>query len=427
MKSKTGIIFRLEKSFYFHKLWCYNLPYNKTKERNSVAKVVNIFSSMDEDMKDYHKKIWKHRVAVILKYAAIAAVVLLALLGMNYYLKNRSFTGYSVASKTERTDTLTTKYASFGGKILKYSRDGVSYTDNENSLLFSITYTMQDPVLALSNKAGVVADKNGSQIYTFNQSQQMGQITTLLPIKHIAISNQGVVAVLMEESSQAKLEVYSSAGELLGDGVFSLDDAGYPMNLTISEDGTKIAIAFAQVSGTKINSCVAVYNFDNVGENYVDHLVFAKNYDEYMIPEIHYFDTSTLAAVGDGILAFYQGNQIPELVKEVTFDEKIKSVYYGADTVGLVFQSAEGKVLKLYDTKGNLSAEISFDMDYDDIHIEDDRIVICNDTEMGLYSYSGKECFRQTFETSVVDIFPTNSRSKYLFIYTNETQLIKLQ
>ena len=111
----------------------------------------------------------------------------------------------------------------------------------------------------------------------------------------------------------------------------------------------------------------------------------------------------------------------------MTFEEKIKSVYYGADSVGLVFQSAEGKVLKLYDTKGNLSAEISFDMDYDDIHIEDDRIVICNDTEMGLYSYSGKECFRQTFETPVVDIFPTNSRSKYLFIYTNETQLIKLQ
>lgn len=392
-----------------------------------MAKVVNIFSSVDEDMKDYHKKIWKHRTAVIIKYIAIVVVILLALFGIRYYLNNRSFTGYSIASTTERNDTLTTKYASFGNKILKYSRDGVSYTDNENSLLFSITYTMQDPILALSSKAGAVADKNGSQIYTFNQTQQTGQITTLLPIKHIAISNQGVTAVLMEESSQAKLEVYSSTGELLGDGVFSLDDAGYPMNLTISSDGTKIAIAFAQVSGTKFNSCVAVYNFDNVGENYVDHLVFAKSYTDYMIPEVHYFDTSTLVAVGDGILAFYEGSQIPELVNEVTFEEKIKSVYYGVDSVGLVFQTAEGKVLKLYDTKGNLSAEISFDLDYDDIHIADNRIVICNDTEMGLYSYNGKECFRQTFETPVVDIFPTNSRSKYLFIYTNETQLIKLQ
>ena len=392
-----------------------------------MAKVVNIFPSMDEDMKDYHKKIWRHRVSLILKYAAVVAVVLLAIFGVRYYMNNRTFTGYSIASTTERSDTLTTKYAPFGDKILKYSRDGVSYTDDANSLLFSITYTMQDPILALSQKAGAVADKNGSQIYIFNQEKQLGQITTLLPIKHIAISNQGVVAVLMEESKSSKLEIYSADGTMIGDGIFDLEDAGYPMNLSISSDGTKIAIAFAQISGSKFNSSVAVYNFDNVGENYVDHLVFAKNYTDYMIPELHYFDASTLVAVGDGILGFYQGSQIPEIVNEVTIENEIKSVFYGENMVGLVFETVEGKMLTLYDAKGNLVTQIPFTMDYDNIRIADNRVLIYNDTEMGLYSFSGKECFRQTFETSMVDIFTTKSRSKYLFIYTNETQLVKLQ
>lgn len=392
-----------------------------------MAKVVNIFPSMDEDMKDYHKKIWRHRVSLILKYAAVVAVVLLAIFGVRYYMNNRTFTGYSIASTTERSDTLTTKYAPFGDKILKYSRDGVSYTDDTNSLLFSITYTMQDPILALSQKAGAVADKNGSQIYIFDQEKQMGQITTLLPIKHIAVSNQGVVAVLMEESKSSKLEIYSADGTMIGDGIFDLEDAGYPMNLSISSDGTKIAIAFAQISGSKFNSSVAVYNFDNVGENYVDHLVFAKNYTDYMIPELHYFDASTLVAVGDGILGFYQGSQIPEIVNEVTIENEIKSVFYGENMVGLVFETVEGKMLTLYDAKGNLVTQIPFTMDYDNIRIADNRVLIYNDTEMGLYSFSGKECFRHTFETSMVDIFTTKSRSKYLFIYTNETQLVKLQ
>ena len=392
-----------------------------------MAKVVNFIPSMDDDMRDYHKKIWKHRVTIVMSYLLGAALVVALILGLRFYMNNRSFTSYSIAGATERNDTLTTQYAPFGDKILKYSRDGVSYTDKENSLLFSITYTMQDPILALNQKAGAVADKNGNQIYIFNEEKQTGQITTLLPIKHLSISNQGVVAVLMEESSSSKLEVYSSEGVLLGDGVFSLEDAGYPLNLSISSDGTKIAIAFVQVGGSKLNSCVAVYNFDNVGENYVDHLVFAKNYAEYMIPEVHYFDSSLLAAVGDGILAIYQGNQIPELVKEVTFEEKIKSVFYGKDNVGLVFDTVEGKVLKLYDTRGVQIAEVAFDMSYDNIRIEENRILIYNDTEMGLYSYNGKECFRHTFDTSMVDVFATKSRSKYLFIYTNETQLIKLQ
>ena len=146
-----------------------------------------------------------------------------------------------------------------------------------------------------------------------------------------------------------------------------------------------------------------------------------------MIPEVHYFDHSVLAAVGDGILAIYQGTQIPELVKEVTFEEEIKSVFYGEQLIGLVFDAAEGKVLKLFDQKGNPAAEIAFDMSYSNIRIEESTVVIYNDQELGVYSHSGKECFRHVFETSMIDVFPTKSRNKYLFIYSNETQMIKLQ
>lgn len=392
-----------------------------------MAKIVNIFSSADEDMKDYERKILKHKTAVFGKYLFLGAVLLVVVLGSRYYFNNRNFSSYSIVSTVERQDTMTTQYASFGKNILKYSRDGISYTDDQDHLLFSVTYTMQDPILALNDRAGAVADKNGNQIYTFDQEKQTGQIETLLPIKQVVVSAQGVVAVLMEEGEKAKLELYSSDGTLLGDGEFTLADAGYPMNLAISADGTKLVIAFAQVSGSKFNSCIAVYNFDNVGENYVDHLVFAKNYTDYLVPEVHYYDESTFSAVGDGILVFYQGSQIPELKKELTFEEEIQSVFYGEDCIGLVFPAEEGRMLKLYDMSGNEVAEIPFDLDYRNICIAEKGILIYNETEMGLYSYKGKECFRQTFDTALTDIFMTASRNKYRLIYTNETQLIKLQ
>lgn len=392
-----------------------------------MAKVVNIFSSMDEDMKDYHKKIWRHRTAQILKGVVVILAVLAAGWGIRYYTQNKTFTSYTISSSVQRNDTLTTKYASFGEKILKYSRDGVSYTDEGNSLLFSITYTMQDPMLALSDKTGVVADKNGSQIYIFDQEKQLGQITTLLPIKQITVSNQGIVAVLLEESDAAKLEIYSSDGTLIGDGVFSLEDVGYPLDLSISRDGTKIAVSFAQVVGSKLGSSVAVYNFDSVGENHVDHLVFAKNYTDAIISELHYFDASTLTAVGDGVLAFYQGTQIPELVNEITFEDEIKGVFYGQEKIGLVFGASEGHLLKVYDLSGNLISEITTDLEYENIRIFADGVVVYRDTEMAVYSENGKERYRQTFDNPMVELFTTKSAKKYLLIYTNETQLIKLQ
>ena len=61
-----------------------------------MAKIVNIFSSMDEDMKDYHKKIWKHRAIVVLKYVGIVLLVLAAIFGFRYYLNNRNFSAYQV-------------------------------------------------------------------------------------------------------------------------------------------------------------------------------------------------------------------------------------------------------------------------------------------------------------------------------------------
>lgn len=392
-----------------------------------MAKIIHMFSSMDDDMREFNEKIWKHRTALAVRFCILLALVVGGIFGIRYYINNRSFTGYSVSSVTERTDAMNTKYETFGGKILKYSRDGISYTDEKDTLLFSITYTMQSPMLVLSGKAGAVADKNGSQIYIFDQQKQMGQITTLLPIKNISVSDQGIVAVLMEDTDSSKLEIYSSEGTLLGDGVFSLEDAGYPMDLSISADGKKLGVSFVQTEGSVLTGSVAVYNFDNVGENYIDHLVFAQSYKEYMIPEVRYFGNNTLVAVGDGILGIYQGSQIPEVVKEINFEEKIKSVFYGENQIALVFEGETGSLLRLYDLRGNVQAEVSFDLNYDKIRITEQSILVYNASEMGVYSYNGKECFRYTLEESVLDIFTRKSRNKYLLVYPSETQQIKLQ
>lgn len=393
-----------------------------------MAKIIKMFSSDDEDMKEYHKKLRKHRRSIILRNLLIAAAATLVFLGISYYFNNRSFSGYVVSARVERKDTLTTKYEQFGENILKYSRDGISCTDEDNHLHFSITYTMQDPILALGRKAGAVADKNGNQIYVFDSKEQKGTIKTLLPIKSISVSDQGIVAALLDNAGTVKMEIYSPDGKVIGEGVFSLEDAGYPLKASISSDGTKVGITFAQISGTKFQSCVAVYNFDNVGKNHVDHLVFAKTYSDFLIPEIHYFNESVFSAAGDGILAFYEGKQIPELVKEIDLkNEQIRSIYYGDEEVALICAAKKGFIFRLYDTKGNLKSEFAFDISYHNIRLTEKTILIYNDTQMEIYNLSGKKIFTQKFDTSLVEIFTTDSRNRYLLIYPNKTELIKLQ
>lgn len=394
-----------------------------------MAKIIKMFSSEDENAREYQKKLWNHRKNVLLRYALIAGAVIVFCICIRYYFNNRSFSRYSVAATVQRTDTLTTKYAQFGGNILKYSKDGLSCTDEKNTLHFAIPYTMQEPMLALSKKAGAVADRNGRDIYVFDRKDKKSDegIKVLQPIKSIAVSDQGVVAVLLENSDSAKLEVYSAEGTMLGGGVFSLEGGGYPLNVSISSDGKKIGITFAQIFGSKCGSSVVVYNFSEVGENNLDQIVFAKDYEDRMIPEIHYYDNSAFSAVGDGMLAFYAGTQIAGVVKEIPFEEELKSVFYGERTVGLVLKAEEGYLFRLYDTGGRIVSEFQFSTDYDNIRITDESIIIYNTLRMELYNYRGKKYFEQDFETPLQDIFPAGSRSRYLFIYPNETQAVKLR
>ncbi len=42
-----------------------------------------------------------------------------------------------------------------------------------------------------------IADRNGTDVMIFNQTGMQGQVQTLLPIRQISVSQQGVLAVLL--------------------------------------------------------------------------------------------------------------------------------------------------------------------------------------------------------------------------------------
>ena len=97
------------------------------------------------DMEEYKKKIREHRLKIVRAAALIAAVLLLVLAGIGLYLEFRQYEAFDIRSSAERSDTQGTKFAEFGGNILKYSNDGAFYTDTSNELIWNQTYEMTDP------------------------------------------------------------------------------------------------------------------------------------------------------------------------------------------------------------------------------------------------------------------------------------------
>ena len=95
------------------------------------------------DVKGMNEKIQKHRRKIV-RWTAFAAVFLLiGIAGVYIYLQTRTYSEYTVLKSVEREDSPGTQFEIFHGNILKYSKDGASFVDENNKLIWNQTYEMQ--------------------------------------------------------------------------------------------------------------------------------------------------------------------------------------------------------------------------------------------------------------------------------------------
>ena len=109
-----------------------------------MAKITQLYKTPEaaEDMKSYKEKLFRHRAGIGVKGFIGVALVAGLIFGMWSWSQYKTYTTYEVLSSTQRTDTLNTQYAEYNGKLLKYSRDGISCVNLDNEAAWSQTYNM---------------------------------------------------------------------------------------------------------------------------------------------------------------------------------------------------------------------------------------------------------------------------------------------
>lgn len=385
-------------------------------------------TDIDQDMDVYRKNLFRHRFRNI--SIAVAAIVFAAFCigGLWISMQNRTFETYEVMKSFERTDAMTTKYTEFQDYVLKYGKDGISCVDSNNQMVWSQTYNIQEPVVSVCQNSAALAEENGTEAMIFDRTGLQGTVKTRLPIRQISVSSQGVLAALLEDGDQMRLNLYNKKGEELVDAKFELPDTGYPLRMSLSSDATKLAVSFLQVKNGGISTCLAFYNFDSVGENQQDHMVAAKEISGVVIPEVRYMDASHCFAVGTDRLLLYEGKQIPELVEEIPVEKEIYSIFSSEDRIGLVSEGEETEYqLQVYDIQGNKVVDTGFDFEYSALKFSGKNILIYNDFECMMLNSSGKVFFTGTFEDSISNLYTLSGNNRFVVMHASRTDQIRLR
>ncbi|MCR5357377.1 MAG: DUF5711 family protein [Lachnospiraceae bacterium] len=403
------------------------MPYNK----EAMAKIDNYFKDRyDDDQAEFRAKISRHRKLILYRILAVIAVICAAGLVMYINYKRMIYTDYTVLRTMEYEESTTASYLKYNNNILRYSTDGIAAFSMDNKMLWNQTFEMQNPIVDVCKDYVAVGDYKKSKIYVLNSEGKQGEIDTTLPIQNLCVSGTGNVAVILEEGDVTWVKLYNKEGQNIANDRTTMDKSGYPVAISISNDGIMLCVSYLIIDGGSLTSSVAYYNFGNVGQNEIDNLVAGYNFSNSIVSYVNFMNDNTSFAVGDNRFEIFKGAQKPENVFETEITEEIHSVFCNEEYIGLVY--AEGGSgnpyhLDMYNTSGNIVFSKDFSLNYSDIVFNKDFVIIYNSDECVIYNLKGVEKFNGRFKDSIVELVPTDSVTKYLLVSGTKTEEIQLK
>lgn len=377
----------------------------------------------------YKEKIMRHKLAsvyrILLAVAGVAALITLIVVQYRRHV----YTDYDIVASVPRESARGTTDVRLGKSILTYSRDGAHCTDAKGQTTWNQTYQIQDVRLAISGDTSAIGDYNGRSIYVQNPLQQLGVITTPMPIQEIAVSECGNVTAVLADTDLVWVNTYNPDGKLLYYGTASMNDAGYPAAISLSPSGELLCVAYIYVDAGVLKTNLAFYNLKEVGENYNDFMVYSDSFTD-IVPYMQFMNDSTMFAVGDGCLRIYTGSHQPVLAAGHLYNEEVRSVFYNEEYVGLMFRSEDSEYLyrlDVYNTAAKKVNSFYYNIEYTDLFFDKDTIVIYNETECVITTMDKIEKFNGSFSRTVRLMLPGNSAYRYVLVTDTSIDTIQLK
>ncbi len=392
------------------------------------------------DSKQYEREKKRHKRTMVFTVVicTIAAIVLFVYI-LNSMI-NKYYTEFEVLAATPRQDSNSVQYKEYTKGVLKFSRDGAAGIDAEGNILWNGSYDMNNPQADICGNYVVIGDIGGKEWYIYNGSDSGIKFEETLSIVQVQVGQQGVVAVVLEDKDSNEIHIYNPYGDtqtLLAEIPTNVSEDGYPMDISISDDGKKLVTTYFCVNEGIGESRVSFYNFDEVGKDKVNRIVGGIEFGETLVHNVEFVNNNTVCILTENGFALYSMEELPKEIVTETFEKEIKSAVVGAGGVGFVLESYEElieteeeqknqKEFVLYDLDGKKVLTKQIDYEYENVFMVGEEVVFLSDLEGIILRNTGSEKFHYTFFKRMDYIFGTNEKNTYIFVDEANIEKVKL-
>ncbi len=387
------------------------------------------------DYKNRKKRIRRIRRAIICMLLLVVAVA-----GLIHWIRinNMKYRSYEVSKQIKNDGSENAQYIDYGSSVIKYNKDGAQAIDKSGRIIWNGSYNMMDPIADTCGDYAVIADRGNKLVYIYNKKGEVGSIKTLHGIVKTEIAKQGVIAVQMEDEDTNYVKLFYADGSEVTSGEDStilaelekgMDQFGYLMDMALSEDGKKLAAIFLSMNSGKLVTNIGFYNYGEVGQNWTDRFAGGYQYEGIIVPKVTFLNNNVACVFKENGMVLYSFTELSNVISEVNFDGKIKSVLHNDKYAGVVLESEEDTAgqLLLYDLKGKKVLDKKLKFDYDKIYLAGDEIIMHDNLTCVVLKSSGTEKFRYTFPSNIAAFYPANSINKYFLASSTDISEITLK
>lgn len=401
------------------------------KKENTDEKIIDVGGSQiagERNAEYVNKKRKKQRITRIIILFLLVAAAVLYVIGTHWEYK-----GYKVVESNQTDYSNTANYIRFSDNLLKYTTDGVSYINAKGETVWTTGINMKVPVAVASGDYAVVADMDGNTVCVFNTEGEVSSQTMQYPICDVDVGDQGVFAVVLESEKTNYVNLYTRKGEIVYEIQTSIDKNGYPLDISISDNGEKLFTSYMRVGNMVMENALAAYNFGEVGQNSnADRLVGSYDFSDQVFSKVQFVDNDTVVAFGTKTIEIYTMKEKPMLKKRIAFEQEIRSVFYGEDYIGVIQKNTNADMdnlytIRAYNLRGNEMFSKSISFDYDNIFAGKDEIIVTGGNDCAIFRKNGSVRFDGKLKNRIRSVVPSGKHLEYVVVYENETQVIKLK
>ena len=306
-------------------------------------------------------------------------------------------------------ETDNSNFVKYADGILKYSRDGAAFLNKKGEEKWNQSYQIKKPFVTSNKEALVIGDQAGNDLYVFNKSGLRGEIHTNYPVEMAAVSENGIVSVLLRNGMSPQIICYDATGNVLVEHTASLSGIGYPIGMSLSADGTMLQVSYLCVADGVEATRVVYYNFKDGGTEKETYQVTEDVYKNTVMPTSFFVNNKKSIIVGDSSFV-------------------VQQVFYDDEYLGFVLKNVgeEESELRLYDMNGEQKISKKFVGEYSNISVSEGNVIMLDGKKCMIFSAWGVRKFDGEVEMNIKEVLPLTGINKYLLVSNDGMEEVRL-